>query len=722
MEKTFSNHLAGETSPYLLQHAHNPVDWYPWNEESLNKAKSKKKLMIISIGYAACHWCHVMEKECFEDEETALAMNEHYVSIKVDREERPDVDQVYMHASYVVTGRGGWPLNVIALPDGRPVYAGTYFPKSNWMKVLDYFSSQFKTNPGELSRLAEEIHQGIKRFDKTPGSKNQAFSSPEELDSLFSEWKRIIDFKEGGTMGAPKFPMPGNLEFLLQYGFLTGNKEALLSVELTLDKMAAGGIFDQVGGGFSRYSVDDHWHIPHFEKMLYDNAQLVSIYSRAYRHFRKPRYEEIVRSTLAFIERELTSPEGLFYSSMDADSEGREGEFYAWKASEIREHLGAASALFNDYYCVTEEGNWEDGRNVLHVNEDDLYRKYGMSNEELQKIIKGSIETLFKVRQKRIPPALDNKILTGWNALMICGYVEAYKSFGDETLLAKAEKAALNFLNVLDQHHQLFRLYSVPSFQFPVSSSQHQLSSIEHPASSIQHPASSIQYPASIIHHPSSTIQKINAFLDDYAFLIKSFLDLYQVTFHNDWLVNAEKLINITVSDYFDSSSGLFFYTSVKDPALIDRKMELSDNVIPGSNSMMAMDLFIYGQITGKGKWVGLAKSMLGKMHSAISGNPSFHGNWSILLTDLLIPPYEIAIVGSQCLSFLREFNNFYLPHVLFYGGIYESGNEMLKGKEVEGKTMIYVCREQTCSEPLDSVEMALQYIQGGIEHGLHGS
>jgi len=683
MEKIFSNHLAGETSPYLLQHAHNPVDWYPWNEDSLNKAKSENKLMIISIGYAACHWCHVMEKECFEDEETALAMNENYVSIKVDREERPDVDQVYMYASYVVTGRGGWPLNVIALPDGRPVYAGTYFPKSNWMKVLDYFSSQFKTNPGELSRLAEEIHHDIKRYDKAPVLKNQAFRSPEELDSLFSEWKRILDFKEGGTMGAPKFPMPGNLGFLLQYGFLAGNKKALQAVELTLDKMAAGGIFDQVGGGFSRYSVDDHWHIPHFEKMLYDNAQLVSIYSRAYRHFRKPRYEEIVRATLAFIERELTSPEGLFYSSLDADSEGREGEFYAWKASEIREHLGTKATLFNDYYCVTEEGNWEDGRNVLHVNEDDLYRKYGMSNKELQKIINDSIDIIFKVRQKRIPPALDNKILTGWNALMISGYIEAYKSFGEKTFLKQAEKAALNFVNVLDQHHQLFRLH-----------------------------------PSSIIYHPASSIRKINAFLDDYAFLIKTFLDLYQVTFLPDWLVKAEKLIDITVSDYFDSSSGLFFYTSVKDPALIDRKMELSDNVIPGSNSMMAMNLFIYGQITGKGKWIALSKSMLGKMNAAISGNPSFHGNWSILLTDILIPPYEIAIVGSKCLTFLKEFNNFYLPQVLFYGGVHESGNEILKGKEVVGKTMIYLCREQTCSEPLDSVEIALQSIQGGREHG----
>ena len=669
MEKIFSNHLAGETSPYLLQHAHNPVDWYPWNEESLSIAKNDNKLMIISIGYAACHWCHVMEKECFEDEEVAKSMNENYISIKVDREERPDVDQVYMSAAYVVTGRGGWPLNVIALPDGRPVYAGTYFPQRDWLKVLDYFSSQFKTNPGELFRLAEDIHYDIKRFDKAPVSKTKAIKEPEELDMLFKEWKRILDLKEGGTLGAPKFPMPVNLEFLLQYGFLTKNKEALRSVELTLDKMAAGGIFDQIGGGFSRYSVDDHWHVPHFEKMLYDNAQLVGLYSKAYRLFRKPRYEEIIRSTLTFIARELTSPEGLYYSSLDADSDGREGEFYAWKDSEIREYLGSDAPLLIDYFCMNKEGNWDAGRNVLHISEDDLCRKYGMSNEELNKNINASIEILFEVRQKRIPPALDNKILTGWNALMISGYLEAYKAFGETLFLEHAIKASQIITDkIMEKTGKLRRI--------------------------------------------ANSERPNPAFLDDYAFLIKAFLDLYQVTFDFTWLANAEKLIDFSVSNYFNPASGLFFYTSVNDPALIDRKMELSDNVIPGSNSMMALNLFIFGQISGKGKWTALAKSMLGKMNSSILNNPSFHSNWSILLTTALIPQFEIAIVGSDCLALLKQFHISYLPHVLFYGGITESGNDMIKGKEVKGKTMIYICREQTCSEPFDDVKIALEHIQ----------
>jgi len=690
MEKPFSNHLAGETSPYLLQHAHNPVDWYPWTDESLNKAKNENKLMIISIGYAACHWCHVMEKESFEDPEVAEAMNAGFVSVKVDREERPDIDQVYMHAAYVVTGRGGWPLNVITLPDGRPVYAGTYFRKQDWLNVLNYFSTRFKADPAELSRHAEEIHQEVKRFDKAPVSRTPVVKNPEELEKLFQEWLRILDFSEGGTKGTPKFPMASNLEFLLHYGFLTKNPEALRAVELTLDKMAAGGIFDHIGGGFSRYSVDDHWHVPHFEKMLYDNAQLVSIYSKAFRFLRKPRYEEIVRSTLIFVKREITSPDGLFYSSLDADSEGREGEYYTWKGAEVDQHLGDNAELFKEYFCITEDGNWEDGRNVLHVSKEDLGIKHGMSNEELNRIVNKSINILFEVRQKKIPPSLDNKILTSSNALMISGYIEAYKAFGDQEFLQKAERAALIYKEMLDEHNQLYRLYRI--------------SNIEHPVSSIQ--------------HPPSSIRKQTAFLDDYAFLIKAFLDLYQVTFDDSWLVRTETLIDYTVSHYFDPASGFFFFTSDYDPALIDRKMELSDNVIPGSNSMMALNLFIFGRITGKGKWSALAKSMLDKMVSSIYNNPSFHSNWSILLTHILIPPYEIAIVGSNCLNLLNEFNKYYLPHVLFYGGIAESGNEMLKGKEVHGKTMIYVCREQTCSEPFDSDEKALHYLQTELEHG----
>jgi uncharacterized protein len=681
MENQFSNHLAGETSPYLLQHARNPVDWHPWNKESLDRAAKENKLLIISIGYAACHWCHVMEKNCFEDEDVALAMNESFLSIKVDREERPDIDQVYMNASYVVTGRGGWPLNVIALPDSRPVYAGTYFPKRDWLKLVGYFAERYKSNPAELIRQAEEIHSEIKRIDKISGLAATVVDNPEKLNTLLSEWKRIWDLKNGGMTGAPKFPMPVNLGFLLHYGFLTKNKEALRFVELTLDEMGNGGIFDQLGGGFSRYSVDDHWHIPHFEKMLYDNAQLVAIYSLAFRFFRKPHYEEIARTTLAFIERELKSPGGLFYSSLDADSEGREGEYYVWKASEIYENLGEDAHLFAGYYGITEEGNWEEGRNVLHVNEDDLCIRYGITREELLKTISASREMLFAVMQKRIPPALDNKILTSWNALMISGYVDAFKAFGEESFLVRAETVALNYKKILDNHHQLFRLYD-----------------------------------PSNIRDPASGIRKINAFLDDYAFIIKAFLDLYQVTFNNEWLEKAGNLIDLTVTNYFDPASGLFFYTSAEDPALIDRRMELSDNVIPASNSMMALDLFIYGKITGKVKWIALSKSMLGKMDSAIFSNPSFYGNWSVLLTNVLIPPFEIAIVGSDCLAILKDFNTMYLPQSIFYGGTDESGNDMLKGKKVPGKTMIYICRDQTCSEPLESVEKALQYLQVGME------
>ena len=542
---------------------------------------------------------------------------------------------------------------------------------------------RFKADPRELSLQAEEIHREIRRFDKAPFTRTQVMKNPLELDRLFKEWSGIIDYSEGGTKGAPKFPMPANLDFLLHLGVLTNKPDALHAVELTLDKMSAGGIFDHVGGGFSRYSVDDQWHVPHFEKMFYDNTQLVSIYSRAFRYFRKPRYEEVVRTTLSFIERELTSPGGLFFSSMDADSEGVEGEFYTWTAAEVDRLLEDKAGLLKEYFCIAEEGNWEEGKNVLRITGKELGFKFAMSNEQLKARINESINVLFEERCKRITPALDNKIITGWNALMISGYVDAYKAFGDQSFLQTAEKAALNYKKMFDEHRQLYRLYQ----------------------------ASSIQYPASSI--PGQT-----AFLDDYAALIRAFLDLYQVTLDNDWLDTTEKLIGHVVSHYSDPDSGFFFFTSDTDPALIDRKMELSDNVIPSSNSMVALSLFIFGQITGKSRWSAMAVSMLEKILPSIFANPSFHGHWSVLFSQMLIPPYEVAIVGKDCRAMIKELTDPYLPQLLFYGGTDESGNEMLKGKEVPGRTMIYICREQTCSQPFDNAENALRYINQELEHG----
>ena len=453
----FRNKLADETSPYLLQHANNPVNWYPWGNEALEKAKSENKLLIISIGYAACHWCHVMEHESFEDTSVARVMNDSYVSIKVDREERPDIDQIYMDAAYLLTGRGGWPLNVIALPDGRPVYAGTYFRKDDWVKILNYFSDLYQKEPETFDQEAGKLTNALKGM-KVPGvdEKSSSFTK-DEIDESFKKIISYLDFTNGGTSGAPKFPMPNIYQFLLTYHFHTKNPKALEAVTITLDKMADGGIYDQIGGGFARYSTDDIWKVPHFEKMLYDNGQLVSIYSNAFKVTGNENYKRIVYETLEFIQRELTDTSGGFYSSLDADSEGEEGKYYVWSKKEIDDLLGKNSELFCDYYSVTSIGYWK-GNNILFINQkkEDLLKKYKISEEAFDSVINKSKKILFEERSKRIRPGLDDKILTSWNALMLRGYVDAYFAFGDKKFLSAALKnGEFNLKNIMNDEFHL---------------------------------------------------------------------------------------------------------------------------------------------------------------------------------------------------------------------------------------------------------------------------
>jgi uncharacterized protein len=362
----YTNHLISESSPYLLQHAHNPVNWYPWSKEALTRAREENKLILVSIGYAACHWCHVMERESFENEIVAQIMNKHFVCIKVDREERPDIDQVYMEAVQLLTGHGGWPLNCFALPDGRPIYGGTYFSRENWVNVLSSLEKLYRTQPDGLEQQAEDIKNGMVSNELFPEVKQAETYKPAELQLLYNSWKNDFDTVNGGENKAPKFPMPDNCEFLLMYAHYSGNNEALDHVVLTLDRMASGGIYDHIGGGFSRYSTDMYWKVPHFEKMLYDNAQLVSLYSAAYQKTRIPRFQQVVEETLDFIRRELTSPEGGFYSSLDADSEGEEGRYYVWTKKEIDSILNDDSELFCNYFNVIQQGNWEHGKNILY--------------------------------------------------------------------------------------------------------------------------------------------------------------------------------------------------------------------------------------------------------------------------------------------------------------------------------------------------------------------
>ncbi|MEM6967468.1 MAG: thioredoxin domain-containing protein, partial [Bacteroidota bacterium] len=460
----FTNQLINESSPYLLQHAHNPVDWYPWGEAALAKARAENKMMIISIGYAACHWCHVMEHESFEDTLVSNIMNENFINIKVDREERPDVDDVYMTACQLASGRGcGWPLNAFAMPDGRPVWAGTYFPKEEWTKILNNFIKLKEEKPDDLEQFAQQLEQGIQSQDDiVRNTSNQSFSKG-KLNSVASNFLDNMDMKKGGRKGAPKFPMPNNHEFLLSYHYLTNNQKALNAVTTTLDKMAYGGIYDHLGGGFARYSTDADWIVPHFEKMMYDNGQLVSMYAKAFQFTRNPLYRSVISETLEWVRKEMTNSEGAFYSSLDADSEGEEGKFYVWQKEEIDSLLGEElSPMFNEYYEVEKKGNWENGKNILYRKNSSstLARKFKLSVGDLEGKITQGKTLLLRERKKRIRPGLDDKILTAWNALMLKGYTDAYRALGREAYLNAAVKNA-NFLikNMMQEDYRLNRNY-----------------------------------------------------------------------------------------------------------------------------------------------------------------------------------------------------------------------------------------------------------------------
>ncbi len=670
-EHSYSNELIHESSPYLLQHAHNPVNWYPWGEKALKKAKDENKMIIISIGYAACHWCHVMEKESFEDTAVARLMNEHFVAIKVDREERPDVDQVYMSAVQLITGSGGWPLNALALPDGRPFYAGTYFPKKDWMKMLNYFVDRNKKSPAVLIKQAAEITKGIHSVENFSFKSEDKSFTVSDLEKQFNSIKTHIDFKKGGANRAPKFPMPSNWEYLMEYYYLSQNSDALKAVTVTLDNMANGGIYDHLGGGFARYSTDANWHVPHFEKMLYDNAQLVSLYAHAYQLTKNPLYKKIVYETIDFVNRELSSPEGGFYSSLDADSEGEEGKYYVWTKGEVENILKTAAPVFIEYYNVTKSGNWEHGKNILIKDEtdEDIAKKYDLSLVALKTKMDHAKEKLMGVRSKRVRPGLDDKILTSWNALMLKGYAQAYRVFGDETFLAAALKNA-NFLlkNAIGPSRE-------------------------------------------ITHNYKNGKSSINGLLDDYAFIASAFIELYQATFDENWLIEANKIVNYTVTHFFDEKSGMFFYTHNEHSNLISRKMEVADNVIPASNSQMAKNLFVLGQYFYNDDYISKARQMLVNVKDDLQKHVYFYTNWGLLQMWFVAPSYEVAIIGNRFREMMQKLDENYLPNVLLSGGRNEGSLPLLENKLVVGQTTIYVCRDKVCKRPVTEVDKALQQI-----------
>ena len=667
-----TNALIHETSPYLLQHAHNPVDWYPWGDEAFAKAKKENKMLLISVGYAACHWCHVMEHESYEDTVVANIMNKNFICIKVDREERPDVDQVYMNAAYLINGNGGWPLNALAMPDGKPFFAGTYYPKNKWMQLLEYFTDLYKNQKQKLEEQADHLSKGINDIENVPKNTTSVSFSTTTLDEMFSALNQKIDMDKGGIKGSMKFPMPSIWEYLLQYYFLNKNDKALKAVETTLQHMAYGGIYDQVGGGFSRYATDPDWHAPHFEKMLYDNAQLVSLYSHAFQLTKNPLYKRVVYETIAFVKRELTSPEGGFYSSLDADSEGEEGKFYVWSKDEIKEILGSDAEIFSDYFGITSKGNWEHGKNIPDIieGEKNMERKYDLSADQLQSKIDELKLKVLKAREKRIRPQTDDKILTAWNALMTKGLIDAYKTFDEKDFLQMAEMN-INFLlkNISTKQNSLYRNYKNSKATIP-------------------------------------------AFLDDYAFVISALIDYYQVSFNENYLQKANDVAQYAVQHFYDKTSGMYFYTDDQHSNLIARKMEISDNVIPSSNSEMAKNLLMLGIYFENNNYEDQSAQLVKNVIDDIKKTTGYYSNWAQVMILQIKSPYEVAILGSGWKQKLSEFHKHYLPNTIYLGGTKEGNLTLLQNKLVEGKTIIYVCENKTCQLPVETAEAAIKQIK----------
>ena len=679
------NQLAHESSPYLLQHAHNPVNWFPWGEAALQKAKQENKPIIVSIGYSACHWCHVMERESFENDQVAAVMNQHFVCIKVDREERPDVDAVYMDAVQAMGVRGGWPLNVFLLPDGKPFYGGTYFDAQRWVNLCLGVRDAFDTKLADVTASAEAFVHDLNQKESQKYQFGEALGLQKaDLTDAFEKIAYKFDTDLGGMDRAPKFPMPAIWLFMLRYAAVTNDNRAMSQTLLTLDQMAMGGIYDHVGGGFARYSTDAKWLLPHFEKMLYDNGQLLGLYAEAYHAtkdqnpIRTAAYKRIMLQTVAWLEREMTSPEGGFYSALDADSEGKEGKFYVWEKAEIDTILEADSERFCELYDVTEAGNFIDEA-TGHPEGTNILNTAIFSEPDQQEFLDQCLEKLFEVRKNRIHPGLDDKILCSWNALMLKGLIDAYTVLNDEEILVLALKNALFIKNKMS------------------------ISVQDEDGSEAR----------GLYHSYKNGKASIVAYLEDYATLITAYTALYEATFDETWLLEAQLLSKYAIANFYDAEEGFFFFTDSQADPLIARKKELFDNVVPASNSIMANTLFRLGTMLDEPQYVEIAKQMLAKMQPLLLGQLDWLSNWGTLACHIVSPMAEVIIIGQNALGTSKKLAESYFPNKIRMGSQQESNLGLLAGRKALGEsTKIFVCYNKTCQLPTTDIETALEILR----------
>ena len=670
----YTNALVNESSPYLLQHSHNPVDWQPWSEEILAKAEKEHKLILFSIGYASCHWCHVMEKETFKDETVAKFMNENFINVKVDREEHPDIDKTYIKAVQLMTGNAGWPLNCITLPNGEPVWGGTYFTKENWMNSLKQIVKIHKENPEKTAEFAKAQVQRINAL-QTFASDTDVNLSKISTDSIINTWKKHFDMDAGGLKENEKFPRPSNYNFLLRYTTIKKSEALMLHVNKTLKNIANRGLADHLEGGFARYTTDKDWNIPHFEKMLYDNAQLISLFSSAYQIHKNDTYKNAVYQTLNFVEKQLTRKDHLLYASLNADSRNEKGEmeegaYYVWEKEELKELIKEDFALFADYFGIDQTQTTEEGKHVLikkHVDAD-FIKKYELSLSELHEKVTQWKTILLKERKHRVAPETDTKVITSWNALMLKAYVDAYKVFGDENLKTKAIHTANSIKKKL------------------VKNDWNLLRSLEN--------------------------ENLKGYLEDYAYLIDAYLAVYQITFDEQWLHHAKSLTEYTLAHFYDSEKELFAFSETSDTALNFKEIDVEDGVMPSGNAVMSHNLFQLGHYFGNEDFLSKSKKMLQRVLPDAITYPYLHANWLQLYLNISKPYYEVVINGKDAIAKAKELHQNFLPNIILCGSTTESTLPLLQNRFYEDKTLIYVCVNRACKLPTESVSKAISLMK----------
>ncbi|MGC4101629.1 thioredoxin domain-containing protein [Ferruginibacter sp.] len=683
MAHRFTNRLINESSPYLLQHAHNPVNWYAWGEEALEKAKAENKIILVSIGYAACHWCHVMERESFENETVARQMNEHFINIKIDREERPDLDHIYMDAVQAISGSGGWPLNVFLTPDARPFYGGTYFPpvrafnRSSWPEVLEAIALSWKEKKHEIEAQADNLLAHLEQannFGQTLAPVSDTVFTKDNCRTITENILKQADTEWGGFGKAPKFPQTFIIQYLLQYHYYTNDAPALQQALLSIDKMMEGGIYDHAGGGFSRYSTDNEWLAPHFEKMLYDNALLLNIISDAYAITGHKKYEAVIRKTIAFTERELLHEAGGFYAALDADSEGEEGKFYVWSKEETGRILQEDAPLFNAFFDVTENGNWE-GKNILRIlqNEEAFTTANKLQADVFNSTMNDCLQKLLNERSKRVRPATDDKILLGWNALMV-------------TALCKASAAL---------QEEKYRNRAVETMQFLLEKFSNKEAGLEY------------------YHTYKDGIAKYPAFLDDHAYLIQACIHLQEITANSFYLDTAKAITEQVLQHFTDDETGFFFFTHRNQADIIFRKKEVYDGATASGNSIMAENLFYLSIVYNLPEWHSRAEKISTSLATATLRYPTSFGIWASLFLKSTFGINEIVVAGKDFKAVLNGLLQRYIPgKVVQATGTENTKFPMLSGKKAGAETFIYLCRQYNCKVPVNTIEELMKQIK----------